>query len=233
MITAVPSLTAVTVPFSDTLATFALLEDHSTASVVSDGATVAFSVKDLPGLRFFLTVFRVISVAGTLTVTVHSAFTLPTVAVITAVPSLIPVTVPSSDTVATVSSLEDHVTASVVSAGVTVAVNLNVVPASSVWLSVSRVISVAGTDTGVTVRVLFVLLILKIRSYQESFLTEWKEMTTSFSRLSDLNPSPSPEPSLTTRSALVSVIGVVVSAFAASSAEPMKTLSKLVLPMVR
>lgn len=57
-----------------------------------------------------------------LTVTVHVASTLPAFAVITAVPSLTAVTVPFSDTVATLLLLEVHTTLSVVSEGVTVAV---------------------------------------------------------------------------------------------------------------
>ena len=112
----------------------------------------------------------------------HSAFTFPAVAVMTAVPALTAVTVPSAATFTTASLLEDHTILSVVSAGVTVAFKVKDLPVSTFWLVAFRVTFVAGTGTGVTVRVLFVLLILNTRSYQVLFFTEWNEKVTSFSR---------------------------------------------------
>ena len=116
------------------------------------------------------------------TVTVHSAFTLPAVAVITAEPVFNAVTVPSSVTVATSSLSEDHTVESVVLEGVIVAVNLTVPPGSRALAVVSRATSVAGIRCGAIVRVLPALLMVNTLSYQESFFTEWKEKTTSFSR---------------------------------------------------
>ena len=80
------------------------------------------------------------------TVTVHSAFTLPAVAVITAEPSFTAVTVPSSATVAISLSLDVHVTASVALAGVRVADNLKDPPGSSALVVVSSATSVAETE---------------------------------------------------------------------------------------
>ena len=73
VITAVPAFTAFTVPLADTVATLVLLDFHTTLSVVLEGATVAFNVKDLPVVIFLLVAFSVTLVAATGFLT--SAFT--------------------------------------------------------------------------------------------------------------------------------------------------------------
>ena len=75
---------------------------------------------------------------------------------ISVVPAFAAVTVPS-ETVATASLLDDHTTVSVVLAGSTVAVNVKDSPVIRFWLDAFSVIEVAGTETGVMVRVPFVL----------------------------------------------------------------------------
>ena len=143
---AVPAFRPVTVPLF-TVAT-SLSEEVQTMvlSVVSSGITVAVSLAASPSYRVSTVLSSVTSLAGTggSTVTAHSAFTLPQVAVMVAVPSLLAVTTPSL-TVATASLEEVHTTASVVSAGVAVAVRA----AFSVGCRVSSVLSsstpVAGT----------------------------------------------------------------------------------------
>ena len=68
---------------------------------------------------------------GLATVMVQVAFTLPAVAVITAVPGFTAVTTPVEETFATAPLSEDHTTLSVVLAGATVAFRVKVLPVSS------------------------------------------------------------------------------------------------------
>ena len=142
-------LLKVTTPLELTVATLVLLDFHVTALFVAlDGATATFSCTFLPAamLRAEAVTLTFVTLTTALeTVILHVAFTFPAVAVITAVPSLTAVTTPSADTVATFVLLEVHTTASVVSAGVTVAANVTVLPSVSFWLVALRVIAVAGT----------------------------------------------------------------------------------------
>ena len=67
-----------------------------------------------------------------------------------AVPAVTPVTLPVLSTVATASASLDHKAVSVVSAGVTVAVNCSVLPESKVKVA-GRVTAVAGVNSAETV----------------------------------------------------------------------------------
>ena len=108
------------------------------------------SVSELPFTRFKEVLFSVIfvtSIVAFSTTTVQEAFCpLCVVAVITVVPTFIPVTTPSA-TVATVGTLEVHVILSFESSGCIVAISVNTEPFSTVavfWLSL---IDVAATLT--------------------------------------------------------------------------------------
>ena len=139
----------VTRPLELTVATFLLLVVHFTALlVVLEGATVALSCTFFPAaiLRVGAVILTPVALTtGLATVTVQVAFTLPAVAVMTAVPGFTAVTTPSSDTFATAALLEDHTTLSAVLAGATVAFRVKVLPVSSFWVVASRVMPVAGT----------------------------------------------------------------------------------------
>ena len=130
VIVASPAPIAVTVPSEETVATVSSLEDHVTVlSVALSGETVAVNT----AVWSFSKVNEVLSketlVTATVsvsfvTVTVQVAVLLPSfvVTVMVALPSLTALTVPVEETVAIVSSLEDHVTVlSVAFSGVMVA----------------------------------------------------------------------------------------------------------------
>ena len=149
---AVPTSFAVTVPFA-TVATDSSDELHSTASVLFSGVTVAVSVTVLSFWRLSVVLESFIAVAGIsfgTTVISQVAVLLPALAVIVAVPMPFAVTVPFA-TVATVSSDELHLTASVLFSGVTVAVSVAVSPFWRLSVVLESVISVAGTSFGTTV----------------------------------------------------------------------------------
>jgi len=135
VIVAVPTATAVTVPF-DTVATDESLVVHETLlSVAVDGNTVAVKVSVPPTVSAIAAVFRTTESTGTTdTVTLHDADFAGLdfeVQVIVADPSATAVTVPSS-TVATDESLVVHVTLlSVAISGNTVAVKVSVPPTVS------------------------------------------------------------------------------------------------------
>ena len=149
---AVPTSFAVTVPFA-TVATDSSDELHSTASVLFSGVTVAVSVTVSSFWRLSVVLESFIAVAGIsfgTTVISQVAVLLPALAVIVAVPMPFAVTVPFA-TVATVSSDELHLTASVLFSGVTVAVSVAVSPFWRLSVVLESVISVAGTSFGTTV----------------------------------------------------------------------------------
>ena len=129
VIVAVPAPTAVTVPFV-TIVTF-VLEDAQVKvlSVVSAGATVAVKVSLLPLISERLFLFKLTPDASTLTVTSQVAiFPFAVVTVIVAVPAPTAVTVPFT-TVATLVLEDTQVKVlSVVSAGVTEAVKVSLLP---------------------------------------------------------------------------------------------------------
>jgi len=156
VITAVPALLAVTFPIRSTVATatLLLLQLTSLLYVVFSGRTVAVRVAVSPSVSVALLLSRHTSVIGISffsTVTVQLAvFPFVLVAVITAVPTLFAVTVPSSDTVATASLLLLQLMSllSVVLTGRTVAVSLKVSPSYISSASLPSCTSVIGTSTG-------------------------------------------------------------------------------------
>jgi len=158
----VPVFKAVTVPFSSIVATDTLLEDHVTlASVASEGDTVAVRVSVLPFLsvvdgRFIVTavgdtsvvISVVISASAAFTVTAQEAVSAPSavLTVIVAIPAPTAVTMPALSTVATDSSLDDHIRLlSMPSDNGAEAVSVSVSPALSVMDALSR----ASPTTGV------------------------------------------------------------------------------------
>ena len=147
VIVASPSPTAVTVP-SLTVATFSLLEDQVIfGSVASSGKTVALRVAVLPLIMYSSLLSRETEVTGVVTVILHLASFSPALAVMVASPSAIAVITPSL-TVATFSSLEDHVTVgSVASSGSTLAVRVAVLPLMTGNSVLSKAIEVTGVVT--------------------------------------------------------------------------------------
>ena len=109
IIVALPAETPVTTP-SETVATISLLLLHVTVSVASDGVRAAVILEVYPSCTVILDLSREIPDAVLVTVTVADV-DIPSsvVAVIIAVPALTPVTIPCEFTVATDSSLENHV----------------------------------------------------------------------------------------------------------------------------
>ena len=115
-ISAVPSLTPVTTPFSSTVATFSLLDVHFIFLFVAiSGLIVATSVIFFP--TFILPLIGVTLIPVTLfcffsTVILLVAVLFPSsyIAVIVTLPSFIPVTIPFSSTVAILSLLDIHFT---------------------------------------------------------------------------------------------------------------------------
>ena len=127
-----PAATAVTMPFSSTVATLSLPLDHVTfLFVASAGVKLGVSWSVSPLLSVAEVSFRLTPVMGTLTVTAQVADFPPAAAVMVAVPPPTAVTTPFS-TVATLSSLLVHVTVlNVASSGATVAVSVTVSPLAS------------------------------------------------------------------------------------------------------
>ena len=142
-IVASPTATAVTLPLASTVATASLDDVHVTDLLVAfSGNTVATRVRVSVALRLAVVLFKVTDSASVLaTVILQVADLLEpsvVVAVIVASPSAIAVTLPLASTVATDVLDDVHVTdLSVVVAGATVALSVNV----SVALSVADVLS--------------------------------------------------------------------------------------------
>ena len=163
---AVPSPTAVILPFS-TVATDGSDELHITdLSVVSSGTTVAVSTPVFPTTSDMVDLSNVTPAAMTtefLTVTVQvAAFPLEVVAITTAVPAFFAVTIPFS-TVATAVSELVHVTVlSVASAGITAAVNTSVSPTTNDRAGLSREMPETATVELVTVTVQIAVLPLEV-----------------------------------------------------------------------
>ena len=159
VIMVVPTLFAVTVPLASTAATslLLLLQLTSLLYVVFSGRTVAVRVAVSPSVSVALLLSRYTSVIGISffsTVIVQLAvFPFSVVAVITAVPALLAVTVPSADTVATASLLLLQLTflLYVVSYGSTSAESVIVSPSVSVSASLLSNTSVISIFFSLTV----------------------------------------------------------------------------------
>ena len=155
-IVAVPGAMAVTTPVAETVATPSLSDDQvRVLSVVFVGDTVAVKVVVAPTFMVISSTLRVteVEVMG-FTVTLQVAVLLPFLTVIVAVPGAMAVTTPVVDTVATLSLSDDHVRVlSVVFAGDTVPVSVEVAPTSSVNASSLRVRLVDTTGVTVTSQV--------------------------------------------------------------------------------
>ncbi len=129
VITAVPTPVPVTFPFSSTVQMFSFEDDQITLlSVALSGVIVG--IKTAVSLRIMLSsvLSNLIPVTGITTLTVHSAVNSPSCvfAVIFVVPTLTPVTLPFSSTVAISGLDDDHsTTLSVASSGVIVADNVS------------------------------------------------------------------------------------------------------------
>ena len=150
-----PSFTAVTLPFTSTVATVVLLEDQVTVlSVAFEGDTVAVKVSVPPMTSVIDVLFKLTLVTVTgFTVTTHCTDIPPAVAVIVAVPTPFAVTVPL-DTVATEVLELLHVTVlSVAFVGATVAVRVSEVPFTRLKVVLFKVTPVTATLLTVTVQV--------------------------------------------------------------------------------
>ena len=151
VIVAVPSATAVTLPFASTVATDVLLELQVTVLFVAlSGFTVAASVTDSPSVSSSEDLSSVTdSTAMTffLTVTEQVAVLSPALAVMVAVPSATAVTLPFASTVATAVLSELQVTVLFVAlSGFTVAASV----ADSPSVRVSEVLSKLTDETATT-----------------------------------------------------------------------------------
>ena len=150
VIVALPFPTAVTTPFS-TVATLSALDDHVTVLSPSafPGKTVAVNVSVSPFSNSNVFLFNDIPVTGCLTITSHlSSFAFEVLAVIVAVPFPTAVIVPSGATVATLLSLDDHVTLCVVaSCGSYVTVNFSVSFTHNSVVSLFKLIEFTGCIT--------------------------------------------------------------------------------------
>ena len=156
VMTAMPALTACTLP-SATVATDAFEEVQVTVlSVAFSGMTVAMSVASSPATRLSVVLSRVMEVTGmifALTVMAHVADFSPAVAVMVTLPAFSAFTLPSV-TVATVASDEVQVTVlSVALSGLTVAVRVASSPSVISNVVLFRVTEVTGTKAAVTVTV--------------------------------------------------------------------------------
>ena len=168
VITAVPALFAVTVPLASTVATSLLLLLQLTLllSVVFSGSTVAVSLYVLPSTIPTVLSLRRTSVTGICffsTFTVQLAlFPFVLVAVITAVPALLAVTVPLASTVATASLLLLHLMLLFSAfSGVTVAANVSLSPSVNVISDLLR-LTLSTSTTGVCVSLSVNALIIKL-----------------------------------------------------------------------
>ena len=153
---AVPSISAVTTPELDTVATAVLLDDQVTdLSAALEGVTVAVRVCVSPTVIDKDVLSRLTPVTATgVTVTAQVACRPPStvVTVIVAVPSFLAVTTPELETVATEVLLDDQVTdLSVAFEGDTVAVSVPVSPTVMDILLWFRVTPVTDTVEELTV----------------------------------------------------------------------------------
>ena len=149
-----PTLMALTIPFS-TVATDGFDEVQVTVlSVASDGLTVAVKVTDCPTFNDAVVLSRVMLITGVAsTVTEQVAILSPTLAVMVVLPTLMALTFPFS-TVATDGFDEVQVTVlSVASDGLTVAASFIDCPARSDAVVLSRVMLVTGVASTVTAQV--------------------------------------------------------------------------------
>ena len=146
MVTGPPTASPVTLPVWSTEAIAELLLVQVTVlSVAFSGNTVAFNCRVLPSITVAVVLSRVtLSTGIESTVMVHSAVRPSIVAVIVAVPTLTPVTLPVLSTVATDSVLLLHSTVPVASSGVTVAVSWVFSPTCIVFSVELISIAVAG-----------------------------------------------------------------------------------------
>ena len=114
VIVAIPGALAVTAPEEETVATPLLLVDQVTDwSAASDGEMVAIRRCVSPTSIFIVVLSRLtLSTCFLSTVTRHSPFLEPStvIIVIVTVPGALALTSPEEDTVATESSLDDHIT---------------------------------------------------------------------------------------------------------------------------
>ena len=162
------ALFAVTVPLASTVATASLLLPQLTflLSVVFSGSTVAVSLYVLPSTIPTVLSLRRTSVTGICffsTFTVQPAlFPFVLVAVITAVPALLAVTVPLTSTIATASLLLLHVMLLFSAfSGVTVAANVSLLPSVNVISDLLR-LTLSTSTTGVCVSLSVNALIIKL-----------------------------------------------------------------------
>ena len=154
VIVAVPTLIALTTPFSTVATEASEVVQVTVLSVALLGLTVAVRVSLLPFSRISSVLFSDTDVAGTTTVTMHSADTSPAVAVIVAVPAEIALTVPYESTYAMVASeLLQLTVLSVALEGVTVAVRVWVWPTLRVVDDEFKLIPATGITFAVTVTV--------------------------------------------------------------------------------
>ena len=160
VIVAVPAATAVTFP-EVTVATEALEDFQVTDCVELAGSTVAVRVAVLSVSMDSVELLSVIDVVLTSeveTVTAQVPLTDPEVAVIVEVPAATAVTFPELETVATEVSDDSHDSVSVVLAGFTVAVSVEVSPTARDSEVLLREIDVVGTLASVTVTLQVALL---------------------------------------------------------------------------
>jgi len=156
VIVAVPAATAVTTPVDATVATFVLSESHemerSTTTVPFTSVTTAVSVV-VPGTPMVAVAGLTVTVAtgAAATVTADVPLFPSLVAVIVAVPTLIPVTRPVAETDATVALLEPHVITrpvrTVPFASFVVAVNCLVAPATTLAVAGATVTVATCAET--------------------------------------------------------------------------------------
>ena len=158
MISAVPALTALTLPSASTVATEGSLDFQLTALyVASEGVIVALSCLVPPSSRTTTPSFRltpVTDIVAALTVTLQVASFPPSavVTVISAVPALTALTLPSASTVATEGSLDFQLTALyVASEGVIVALSCLVPPSSRTTTPSFRLTPVTDIVAALTV----------------------------------------------------------------------------------
>ena len=158
VISAVPALTALTLPSASTVATEGSLDFQLTALyVASEGVIVALSCLVPPSSRTTTPSFRltpVTDIVAALTVTLQVASFPPSavVTVISAVPALTALTLPSASTVATEGSLDFQLTALyVASEGVIVALSCLVPPSSRTTTPSFRLTPVTDIVAALTV----------------------------------------------------------------------------------
>ena len=138
VIVALPPPTAVTLPFSSTVATVSSLDDHVTSQ--SSGSVVATSVSVVFSAKVTSVLFNVIVSVASTTVTSHVAVTSCNVlTVMVAVPLDTAVTFPLASTFATASLLDVQI--NVLFAGFTVAVSFTVPPTCTLLVSSTEIVT--------------------------------------------------------------------------------------------